>query len=69
MRFDTIEEFDIEELLLDKGNYRIREVSDQEDCIYKIYSKRPKNFRNMMKSLAEDDLERFRFFLSQTCFC
>jgi|GEM_PF-2950091 len=56
MRFDTIEEFDIEELLLDEGNYRIHEASDQDDCIYKIYAKRPKNFRNMMKSLADDDL-------------
>lgn len=56
MRFDTIDTFKVDELLLDKGNYRFRRADSQPDCIDKIFSSSPTSFRNMMKSISEDDL-------------
>jgi hypothetical protein len=56
MRFDDIESFSIDKLLLDEDNYRFQQAEDQEDCIDKIYKSNPSNFKRLMTSLAEDDL-------------
>ncbi len=56
MRFDEIKNFSIDELGLDEGNYRFRIANDQRQCIEKIYSANNLNFKNMMTSIAEDDL-------------
>ncbi len=56
MRFDKIENFNVDDLHLDEGNYRFKKASDQKDCIEKIYSANPQYFKGLMKSIAEDDL-------------
>lgn len=56
MRFENIQEFSVDDLLLDEGNYRFRKASDQQACIEKIYSSNPVYFSNLMGSIAEDDL-------------
>ena len=56
MRFGDTQEFSIDDLLLDEGNYRFRKASDQQACIEKIYSSNPTYFSNLMTSIAEDDL-------------
>lgn len=56
MRFDGIEYFHIDELLLDEGNYRFRKAEDQQACIEKIYKSNSTYFGNLLTSIAEDDL-------------
>ena len=56
MRFTETKTFHINELLLDEGNYRFRGASDQKECIEKIYRASPAAFRDIMESVAEDDL-------------
>lgn len=56
MRFEEIKEFKIDDLVLDKGNYRFSKAEDQQACVKKIYSANPPYFRGLMKSVAEDDL-------------
>lgn len=56
MRFNNIEEFGIDDLMLDQGNYRFRKAEDQTACIHKIYWSNPTTFMNLMTSLAEEDL-------------
>ncbi len=56
MHFKTLDTFHVDELLLDEGNYRFSKADDQADCLDKIFSASPTNFRNMMRSIAEDDL-------------
>jgi hypothetical protein len=56
MRFAKIDKFGIDELLLDRGNYRFKEAPDQKACIEKIYAANPQYFKGLMKSIAEDDL-------------
>ncbi len=56
MRFKRIENFSIGEILLDEGNYRFKKAENQRGCIEKIYSNNPSNFKNLMQSIAEDDL-------------
>eukprot|EP01037_Dinobryon_pediforme_P000919 gene919-926_t len=38
------------------GNYRFKEAEDQKSCIVKIYSANPTYFKNLMSSIAEDNL-------------
>lgn len=56
MRFDKIESFKIEDLLLDEGNYRFKSAENQADCVRKIYSINPAYFKGLLKSIAEDDI-------------
>lgn len=56
MRFKKIEHFPIDNLHLDQGNYRFKKALDQNDCIQKIFGANPDAFRNLMVSIAEDDL-------------
>lgn len=56
MRFNTIETLKITDLHLDQGNYRFTKADDQRECIEKIYTTSPEYFRNMMESIAEDDI-------------
>lgn len=56
MRFEQIKTFKVEELLLDEDNYRFKAAPDQRACIEKIYLSNPQYFRNLMISVAEDDL-------------
>ncbi|WP_431198693.1 hypothetical protein ACQ86K_20975 [Mucilaginibacter sp. P19] len=56
MRFNKVEKFKIDDLLLDQGNYRFKEADDQKSCIAKIYSANPAYFKNLMSSIAEDNL-------------
>jgi len=56
MRFSKIEEFSIDDLMLDQGNYRFRKATDQQACIHKIYWSNPATFINFMTSLADEDL-------------
>lgn len=55
MRFD-IESFKLDELMLDEGNYRFQRASDQNNCIEKIFIANKPYFKNLMTSLANDDL-------------
>lgn len=56
MRFNKVEEFTIDELLLDEGNYRFSKAEDQKACVQKIYAANAVYFKGLMKSIAEDDL-------------
>jgi hypothetical protein len=56
MRFKDIKNFNVNELLLDQGNYRFKEASNQIACIEKIYNANQQYFKNLMSSVAEDDL-------------
>lgn len=56
MRFKDIKNFKVEELLLDQGNYRFKEAPNQKACIEKIYNANQQYFKNLMTSIAEDDL-------------
>ena len=56
MRFKDIKKYKVSDLLLDEDNYRFMAAIDQPACVQKIYSKSPANFKNMMTSIAEDDL-------------
>lgn len=56
MRFDRLKIFSIEELSLDEGNYRFKKAEDQRECIRKIYDANQGYFKNLMRSIAEDDL-------------
>lgn len=56
MRFEKIGKFEVEELLLDEDNYRFLSAKDQASCIEKIFTASSTNFKNMMSSIAEDDL-------------
>lgn len=56
MRFNEIKKFKIDDLLLDQGNYRFKEADDQKNCVLKIYSANPAYFKNLMSSIAEDNL-------------
>ena len=56
MRFKNIKKFKVDDLLLDEDNYRFKAASNQKACIEKIYLSNPPYFKNMMASVAEDDL-------------
>ncbi|MDN3579633.1 hypothetical protein [Mucilaginibacter flavus] len=56
MRFNEVKKFKIDDLLLDQGNYRFKEAEDQKSCVVKIYSANPAYFKNLMSSIAEDNL-------------
>lgn len=56
MRFDKINSFSVDDLLLDKGNYRFQRAVNQEDCISKIYESNTGFFVNLMESIAVDDM-------------
>jgi hypothetical protein len=56
MRFNEVQKFKVDDLLLDQGNYRFKEAEDQKSCIAKIYSANPAYFKNLMSSVAEDNL-------------
>ena len=56
MRFKNIEAFHVDELNLDEGNYRFRSAEDQNQCISKIHDANASYFKNLMESVAEDDL-------------
>ena len=56
MRFNKIEKFRIDELLLDEANYRFTKAKNQKACIKKIHDANPQYFKGLMKSIAEDDL-------------
>lgn len=56
MRFNKIETFKIEDLLLDEGNYRFLEAGDQKACVQKIYNINPAYFKGLMEGIAEHDL-------------
>src|SRR4051812_31299685 len=56
MRFNEVKKFKVDDLLLDQGNYRFKEAEDQKSCVVKIYSANPAYFKNLMSSIAEDDL-------------
>lgn len=56
MRFKDIREFKVDELLLDEENYRFKAASNQKVCIEKIYLSNPQYFKNLITSVAEDDL-------------
>jgi ParB-like nuclease family protein len=58
MRFAKTDEFHVDELDLDEKNYRFIPAADQGDAISKIYTGSPGNFKNMMQSIAEDDLDQ-----------
>ncbi len=55
MRF-KIEEFGVDDLLLDEGNYRFKAAKDQKECIEKIYASNQKYFKNLITSIAVEDL-------------
>ena len=56
MRFKDIQRYKVSDLLLDEDNYRFMAAQDQPACVQKIFAKGPANFKNMMTSIAEDDL-------------
>lgn len=56
MRFKEIQTFNVDDLLLDEGNYRFKKADDQKECIAKIYHANPTYFKGLMRSIAEDDL-------------
>jgi hypothetical protein len=56
MRFDKIQRFKVDELLLDEGNYRFTKAANQPSCVSKIHDSNVPYFRLLMKSVAEDDL-------------
>lgn len=56
MRFNDVKKFKIDDLLLDQGNYRFKEAEDQKSCVVKIYSANPAYFKNLMSSIAQDNL-------------
>ena len=56
MRFNTIEDFKVESLKLDEGNYRFLQANDEDDCIYKIFTGNRPYFKNLVESIAVDDL-------------
>lgn len=56
MRFHEIQTFSIDDLNLDEANYRFKKAENQKDCIRKIYDSSPANFRNILTSIARDDL-------------
>jgi len=56
MRFNDIESFKINDLLLDESNYRFKVAENQKECIRKIYETNTPYFKGLMKSIAEDDL-------------
>lgn len=56
MRFNDIKKFKIDDLMLDEDNYRFMAAKDQAACVVKIFHASPVNFKNMMTSIAEDDL-------------
>ena len=56
MRFNQVKKFKVDDLLLDQGNYRFKEAEDQKSCVLKIYSANPAYFKNLMSSIAEDNL-------------
>ena len=56
MRFNEVKKFKVDDLLLDQGNYRFKEAEDQKSCIVKIYSANPAYFKNIMLSIAQDNL-------------
>lgn len=56
MRFQRIEKFNVDALLLDEDNYRFKAAADQKACISKIFFSNQTNFKNMMRSIAEEDL-------------
>lgn len=56
MRFSDIQTFSVDDLYLDEANYRFKKADDQADCIRKIFESSPSNFRNIMSSIARDDL-------------
>lgn len=57
MRFKNVQNFHINDLELDESNYRFMTAKDQGSCIKKIFESSPKNFQNIMRSLAEKDLD------------
>ncbi|MGN8200490.1 hypothetical protein ACS8Y6_17565 [Salinisphaera sp. RV14] len=56
MRFDTVNQFNIDTLQLDEENYRFSKAADQRACIEKIFASNRAYFKNLMESLADDDL-------------
>jgi len=56
MRFKDIKKFKVDDLLLDVGNYRFMEAPNQKACIEKIYASNTQYFKNLMSSIALDDL-------------
>ncbi|MBN8521913.1 MAG: hypothetical protein J0L77_08485 [Alphaproteobacteria bacterium] len=56
MRFKKIEPFKVDELLLDEDNYRFKAAPNQKACIEKIFLASQQNFKNLITSVAEDDL-------------
>lgn len=56
MRFNEIQPFNIDDLLLDEDNYRFTKAQDQKACVKKIHDANPAYFKGLMKSVAEDDL-------------
>lgn len=56
MRFQKIEKFGVDDLSLDEANYRFKAAADQTACVSKIYFASPSNFKNMMTSIAQEDL-------------
>lgn len=56
MRFKDIKNFKVSDLLLDQDNYRFKEAPNQKECIEKIYNANQQYFKNLMSSIAEDDL-------------
>lgn len=56
MRFKQIKSFKVDDLSLDEDNYRFKAAPNQKACIEKIYLSNPPYFKNMMTSVAEDDL-------------
>lgn len=56
MRFKEIKKFKVDDLSLDEDNYRFKAAPNQKACIEKIYLSNPPYFKNMITSVAEDDL-------------
>ena len=56
MRFNKIEEYPIDDLLLDEENPRISSAQDQNRCINMIHERNKAYFSNLLNSIAEDDL-------------
>lgn len=58
MRFTQLQEIDLDNLLLDTGNYRFIKADDQQDCIQRIYNLNRSNFIKMLESIAKDDIDQ-----------